>query len=77
MPLGTSFKFNGGASQYFGGAIYVPKGAIQFSGGMGTSTKCTQIIGDTVTFTGNSNVAINCSSYKTKPFSPTVVRLVS
>ncbi len=77
MPVGTSFKFNGGASQYLGGSIYVPKGAIQFSGGAGTSTSCTQIIGNTVTFTGNSNVAINCSSYKTKPFSPLVVRLVS
>ncbi|HWP25226.1 MAG TPA: pilus assembly protein TadG-related protein [Xanthobacteraceae bacterium] len=76
MPTGTSFKLNGGSSQYFGGAVYVPKGAVEFSGNQGTSTKCTQIIGDTVTFTGNSDVAINCSSYKTKPFSPYVVRLV-
>ncbi len=76
MPTGTSFKLNGGSSQYFGGAVYVPKGAVEFSGNQGTSTNCTQIIGDTVTFTGNSNVAINCSNYKTKPFSPYVVRLV-
>ncbi len=77
MPTGTSFKFNGGASQYLGGAIYVPTGAINYSGGMGTSSNCTQIIGDTVNFTGNSNVTINCSSYKVRPFSPMVVRLVS
>ncbi len=77
MPEGSSFKFNGGASQYLGGAVYVPKGAVEYSGGASTSTSCTQIIGDTVKFTGNSNVAINCSSQKTKPFSPTVVRLVS
>jgi Flp pilus assembly protein TadG len=76
MPTGTSFKLNGGSSQYFGGAVYVPKGAVEFSGNQGTSTKCTQIIGDTITFTGNSDVAINCSSHKTKPFSPYVVRLV-
>src|SRR4029450_987081 len=25
-PLGTSYKFNGGASQKFGGALYLPKG---------------------------------------------------
>src|SRR5947209_7169571 len=31
-PQGTSFKFNGGANQYFAGAIYVPSGAINFSG---------------------------------------------
>jgi hypothetical protein len=77
MPTGTSFKFNGGATQYFGGAIYVPNGAIDFAGGVGTSTSCTQIIGNTVTFTGNSNVAINCSNHKTQPFSPLVVRLLS
>lgn len=77
MPNSTAFKFNGGASQYLGGAIYVPKGAVEFSGGMSTSTSCTQIIGNTIQFTGNSNLAINCSSYKTKPFSPAVVRLIS
>jgi hypothetical protein len=76
-PIGTSFKLNGGSSQAFGGAIYVPTGAISYSGGANTSASCTQIIGDTVAFTGNSNVAINCSSYPTKPFGPTSLRLVS
>ena len=47
------------------------------SGGTGTSTSCTQIIGDTVNFTGNSNVANNCSSYKTRPFGPIVTRVAS
>jgi len=75
IPVGTSFKFNGGANQYLGGAIYVPTGAISFAGGAATSTSCTQIIGDTVTFVGNSSLAINCSSYGTQPFSPKVVRL--
>jgi Flp pilus assembly protein TadG len=77
IPVGTTFKFNGGSTQYFGGAIYVPTGAINFAGGNGTSTSCTQIIGDTVTFVGNSSVAINCSSFGTKPFSPLVIRLSS
>jgi hypothetical protein len=75
IPVGTSFKFNGGANQYLGGAVYVPTGAINFAGGAGTSTNCTQIIGDTVTFVGNSALAINCSNYGTQPFSPTVVKL--
>jgi hypothetical protein len=75
IPLGTTFKFNGGATQYLGGAIYVPTGAINFSGGAGTSTSCTQIIGNTVTFTGNSALAIDCGTYETKPFSPPVIRL--
>jgi Flp pilus assembly protein TadG len=76
-PSGTSFKFNGGSTQYLGGAVYVPSASIDYAGGAGTSTSCTQIIGNTVTFSGNSNVAINCSSYKTKPFSSTVVKFIS
>jgi hypothetical protein len=76
-PSATSFKLNGGSTQYFGGAIYVPSASIDYAGGAGTTTSCTQIIGDTVTFSGNSNVAINCSSYKIRPFSSTVVKFVS
>ena len=76
-PQGTSFKFNGGATQYFAGAIYAPSGAVQFSGGANATTTCTQVIGDTVTFTGNSNLAIDCSQYNTRPFSSKTMRLSS
>src|SRR6516165_5352781 len=76
MPTGTSFKFNGGASQYFGGAIYIPKGAIDFAGGANTSTGCTQLIGDTLTFTGNSNLSINCSGSNVKPIGTSLAKLV-
>ncbi len=75
IPVGTTFKFNGGSTQNFGGAIYIPTGAISFSGGNGTNTGCTQIIGDTITFTGNSSVTINCTSFGTRPISPTLIRL--
>ena len=77
IPLGTTFKFNGGAAQYLAGAIYVPTGAVTFAGGAATSTSCTQVIGNTVTFVGNSSLAIDCSSYNTKPFSPRVIKLTS
>jgi Flp pilus assembly protein TadG len=77
IPSGTTFKFNGGAAQKFSGAIYIPTGAVSFSGGVGTSGTCTQIIGATVEFTGNANLAIDCSAYKTKPFGPDTVRLTS
>jgi len=77
MPVGTSFKFNGGANQYFAGAVYVPTGAVSFSGGANTATTCTQVIGDTVTFTGNSNLAIDCSKYNTRPFSTKTMRVAS
>jgi len=76
MPTGTGFKFNGGASQYFGGAIYIPQGAVDFAGGANTSTGCTQLIGDTLTFTGNSNLSINCSGSKIKPIGTSLAKLV-
>jgi hypothetical protein len=77
MPEGTTFTFNGGATQYLGGAIYLPSAAVSFSGGASTSTSCTQLIGNTVTFTGNSGFALNCNNYGTKPFSPLVLRVTS
>jgi Flp pilus assembly protein TadG len=77
IPTNTSFKFNGGSTQYLGGAIYVPTGAVDFAGGAGTSTSCTQLIANSVAFTGNSAFALNCSNYGTKPFSPLVIKLQS
>jgi hypothetical protein len=77
MPVGTAFKFNGGASQYFGGAIYLPSAAIDFAGGASTGMNCTQLIGDTIAFSGNSALSLNCSSAGTKPFSPLTIRLTS
>jgi Flp pilus assembly protein TadG len=76
MPTGLAFKFNGGATQYFGGAVYLPRAAVDFAGGANTSTGCTQLIGDTITFTGNSNLSIDCSGYKTKPVGSAVAKLV-
>jgi hypothetical protein len=76
MPLDSSFKFNGGASQSITGAIYLPKGAAQFSGGMNTNNACMQMIADTVTFTGNSYFAINCSGKGTRPINSAAITLV-
>jgi len=76
MPQGTSFKFNGGSSQNFTGAIYVPKGSVTYAGGANSSTGCTQLVADTITFTGNSNFAINCAGTGTKPLGQSVVSLV-
>jgi Flp pilus assembly protein TadG len=74
---GTSISLEGGSNQSLGGAVYAPTGAISYSGNASTSASCTQIIGNTVSFTGNSGVAINCSSYKTKPFGASSMRIVS
>jgi len=77
IPVGTTFNFTGGANQYLGGAVYVPTGAVNFSGGAGTSTNCTQVIGNTVSFAGNSSLVLNCSNYSVRPFSPLSVKLTS
>ena len=67
-PVGTTYKFNGDSSTNYTGAIYAPTGAITWSGGQGTSTSCTQVIGDTVNFGGGgSNLAVNCQDDGTRP----------
>ena len=76
-PVGTSFKFNGNASQYLGGAVYLPKADILYSGGANTSSSCTQLIGNTISFKGNAAFATNCSGYGTKPIGPVGARLQS
>ncbi len=76
-PNYEDFRFNGGATQYLGGVVYAPKGKIDFSGGMTSSSSCTQIIGYTVKFSGNAKVEMNCSGYNIKSFGSTSVRLIS
>lgn len=61
MPTGTSFNLGGGSYQYFGGAVYLPKADVSFSGNNSTSTSCTQVIVDTISFVGNSGIQVNCT----------------
>lgn len=76
MPPGIAFSLAGGGTQNIGGAIYLPKAALSFSGGNGTITTCTQIIADTITFVGNTNVQVDCSFYGTKSIGTTTAQLV-
>jgi len=76
MPEGTTFKLTGGSTQSFGGAIYLPKAALTYTGGSGGDTGCTQIIADTVTFTGNSGMAVNCTGFGTKAIGSSTAQLV-
>jgi hypothetical protein len=66
MPVGTNFSLGGGSGQGFGGAVYLPKGALSYAGGSGTNTTCTEVIADTVSLVGTSNLAINCAGFGTK-----------
>lgn len=67
-PAGLAFKLNGGSTQNFDGALYLPEAAVTFAGGSATSVKgCTQLIADTISFSGNSNFSLNCDGSGIKP----------
>lgn len=66
-PVGTSVKLNGGSSQSFNGAIYLPTAAVTFTGGSNTNSGCLQLIGDTIAFGGNANFNLNCTNTGTRP----------
>lgn len=76
MPTGTTFKFNGGATQVIGGAIYLPQGEVLFAGGASTTTGCTQLVGSTIKFTGDSNFALDCSGVGTGAIGTATAKLV-
>ncbi|MDL2398409.1 TadE/TadG family type IV pilus assembly protein [Rhizobium mayense] len=76
MPVGTAFSFNGGATQSLAGSIYLPKAAVSYSGGNTATSACIKIIADTITFTGNSNLSIDCSAYPTRAVGGAAGKLV-
>ncbi|MBB4370095.1 Flp pilus assembly protein TadG [Bradyrhizobium sp. cir1] len=76
MPAGTAFNLTGGSTQNFGGAIYLPKANLSFSGGNGTSTSCTKIIADTLTFSGTSNLQVDCTALGTATIGSQTAQLI-
>ncbi|MEJ1159331.1 TadE/TadG family type IV pilus assembly protein [Prosthecomicrobium sp. N25] len=76
MPVGTTFKFNGGSTQSIQGAIYVPTGKVDYAGGAGAGGGCTQLVADTITFSGNAQFELNCSGRGTRTIGGAGARLV-
>jgi len=76
MTVGTVFKMTGGDTQSFGGAIYLPKAALNYAGGSSASHGCTQIVADTLNWSGTSKLSLNCSGYATKPIGSNTAALV-
>ncbi len=61
LSTSVSHLINGNASSTLDGAVYMPKSHVTWSGNAQTSsTGCTQIIGNTIEFTGNGSVSIHC-----------------
>jgi hypothetical protein len=50
---------NASAQSVFGGAMFFPNGNVTFSGNAAASDRCTEIIGYTLTFTGNNATNLN------------------
>jgi hypothetical protein len=76
---GTSCNasLQGGGNQNINGAIYFPNNAISYAGGSSTTAyQCTQLIADTITFTGGSTFGSDCSSSGTQTISATNGTLV-
>jgi Putative Flp pilus-assembly TadE/G-like len=76
MPTSSTYKFNGGSGQVVGGAVYIPDGAIEYAGDTNSQANCTQLIGNTITFTGNSVLQLNCSGQGTSSLGTSFARLV-
>ena len=57
----TSDTFDGGRTQNINGAIYLPGRQVEYSGGSPSATRCSQLIAQAVTFTGNSYFRHDCA----------------
>ena len=56
-------KLNGGSNTEFTGVIYVPSNDVTFTGGNSTdSNGCTQIVVLTVSFGGDADLEIDCTT---------------
>ena len=49
-------KINGDNLTELDGALYFPKGSLEFTGSSAQSTKCAMVVGYTVKFSGNTNI---------------------
>jgi hypothetical protein len=64
---GASPTITGSSGSTLQGAVYMPKSDIRFTGNSATSGNgCTQVIGLTVIFSGNSSLQSNCASAGTR-----------
>jgi hypothetical protein len=54
--------FNGTANSSLTGDIYFPSESVSYQGNFSGTNGCTQVVADTVTWTGNSNISVNCAA---------------
>lgn len=73
---GNTSRFNGTANSKLTGAIYMPTQAIEYLGNFSGINGCTQVVGDTVKWSGSTTVQVDCESLGLRTIPAyTVVRL--
>lgn len=76
--LNNSNTINGNNTSSFDGVVYIPKGQVTFSGSSAQSTKCLEVVGWTLNFTGNTNIQNDTTGCTANVTSSTkAVRLVA
>lgn len=69
-------RFNGTADSKLTGAIYMPSQAIEYLGNFSGINGCTQVVADTVKWSGNTTVQVDCESLGLRTIPAyTIVRL--
>jgi Flp pilus assembly protein TadG len=68
-------KLNGNASSNMTGAVYFPTQEVDFQGNFSGSNGCTQVVADTIYYTGSATFSTNCSDkgLKTIPVPGSVI----
>jgi hypothetical protein len=74
---GGSNTINGTASSRMTGAVYFAKQQVQYLGNFSGQNGCTQVVADTVQWSGNTSVSVDCSAHGMQPLPATqLVKLV-
>ncbi|MDQ0466491.1 Flp pilus assembly protein TadG [Caulobacter ginsengisoli] len=58
-----SVTLNGTAGSNLTGALYFPNQSVSYLGDMQGSNGCTQVVARTVSWSGNANLAVDCTAY--------------
>ena len=63
-PAATSGSntFDGDSSSHLTGSLYFPHQSVAYQGNYSGANGCTQVVADTVQWTGSSTISVNCSA---------------
>lgn len=59
-------KINGNSNSFLQGGVYFPAGHVEFTGSSAMTKGCTQVVADTLAFSGNSSIGSECADVGTR-----------